>query len=339
MRLPAPFLAIALLAGCGSQDNSNPLPEPARIQEAERYGGVGVVGVGDVNGSLNPLTAQYIARHVTRDLLFMPLVRYDRYGNPGPALAERWEAVRTTDDSLALTFYLRSDVRWHDGERTTADDVLFTFHRVFDRRYDHFSAHKFVPYRREAERINRHTVRFHLRAHPDFLKPFGEVPIAPRHLLGHVGPDSIAMHPFGHQPVGNGPFRFLRHVQSHELVLEANPDFPEALGGRPYLDRLVFREGTNPYAVRANLLTGRFHVGYMMKDQIEFPEPLPGFRFVKSPGSSSVWIAWDTRLTFAHDAGSRRVVGSRLRGVEPDAFSIFGSAVRWWLVPRQLPPL
>ena len=41
--------------------------------------------------------------------------------------------------------------------------------------------------------------------------------------------------------MGSGPFRFVSWERNQQLVLEANDSFPEGLGGRPYLDRAVFR--------------------------------------------------------------------------------------------------
>lgn len=43
-----------------------------------------------------------------------------------PGLAERWEM---TEDGLSWTFFLRKDVKFHNGEPFTADDVVFTIER------------------------------------------------------------------------------------------------------------------------------------------------------------------------------------------------------------------
>jgi len=52
-------------------------------------------------------------------LMFLPLA----YGESEPALAEKWEH---SDDYKEWTFFLRKDVKWHDGALTTAHDVKFT---------------------------------------------------------------------------------------------------------------------------------------------------------------------------------------------------------------------
>jgi len=47
---------------------------------------------------------------------------YESYGMPMASLAERWER---SEDCRTWTFYLRRDVRWHDGVPMTAHDVKF----------------------------------------------------------------------------------------------------------------------------------------------------------------------------------------------------------------------
>ncbi len=51
-----------------------------------------------------------------RFLVFLPLVEYSN-SEPMPALAERWEH---SQDLRIWTFFLRQDVKWHDGVPTTA---------------------------------------------------------------------------------------------------------------------------------------------------------------------------------------------------------------------------
>jgi len=46
-----------------------------------------------------------------------------------PYLAKKWEA---SDDLKTWTFHLRKDVRWHNGDRFNADDVVFNLNRWLD---------------------------------------------------------------------------------------------------------------------------------------------------------------------------------------------------------------
>lgn len=42
--------------------------------------------------------------------------------------------METPDDGQTWVFHLRPDVKWHDGESFTADDVVFTYNLYADPR-------------------------------------------------------------------------------------------------------------------------------------------------------------------------------------------------------------
>src|SRR5262245_40618102 len=64
--------------------------------------------------------------------LFDPLVWEAKGGEFIPGLAEKWEVNATAD---RYTFYLRKDVKFHDGTPFTADAVKFTFDGLVDREW------------------------------------------------------------------------------------------------------------------------------------------------------------------------------------------------------------
>lgn len=61
--------------------------------------------------------------------IYEALVKVDETGNYRPSLAERWEVE---EGGRAWTFFLRSGVRFHNGEVLTASDVVATLARVLD---------------------------------------------------------------------------------------------------------------------------------------------------------------------------------------------------------------
>ena len=84
-----------------------------------------VYGSGDYD-SINPIMNEHCE---IKHLLFDSLVKLDKNGDPVASLAESW----TYDDAtLTYTFKLRSDVKWHDGEKFTADDVKFTIEAIMN---------------------------------------------------------------------------------------------------------------------------------------------------------------------------------------------------------------
>ena len=73
-----------VLGACGRGDAGGGSAAEA-VPEAERYGGTAVVaGFGDLQ-SMNSLTASdYNSNMIQREMLFMPLIKYDENINPVP---------------------------------------------------------------------------------------------------------------------------------------------------------------------------------------------------------------------------------------------------------------
>lgn len=304
----ASILLLALASGCSDGNQVRSLDED--IAESERYGGTVVVGgYGDLQ-SMNPLvSSDNNSNNIQRDMLFMPLVRYDEEMQLVPWLAEQWDTVRVSPDTLELTWHIRQDIFWHDGTPTTGEDVLFTFDRLTDPRTAFPNMERLNHYDRNAELLDPYTVRMRLRSHADFLDIFAMVAIAPKHILGDVPPDQLLQHAFGNEPVGNGPFRFVRQIPNQEWVFEANEEFTEALGGRPYVDRMVYRVIPEMTTLLTELVTGRVDI-YIgpNPNQAEMIENAPGVELRANPSRQYNYLAYNTRRPYFSDPRTRRAI-------------------------------
>lgn len=231
-RLTAGVLVVLAGAACSADRSA-----PAEAGSEPRHGGTVVVAVPVDIDAANPLVSQLgVPRDFLRNALFLPLVRYGTDLEIEPALSRSWQLTGDT----GVVFMLRDDVSWHDGVRTTAFDVKFTF----DRGTDPVTMYPGVgelAYITGAEVIDSFTIRFSWQSHGDPLAAFPHFPIVPQHMLDSVAPDAMARASFNHAPVGNGPFRFVAFRPNERWEFEANPDFPEELGGPPNIDRLFWR--------------------------------------------------------------------------------------------------
>ncbi|MBU4457163.1 MAG: hypothetical protein KJ902_00300, partial [Candidatus Omnitrophica bacterium] len=79
--------------------------------------------------TLIPILASDSASGAICGLIYNGLVKYDKDLKLVSDLAENWEV---SEDGLEITFYLRKNVRWHDGELFTARDVEFTYKSLID---------------------------------------------------------------------------------------------------------------------------------------------------------------------------------------------------------------
>jgi peptide/nickel transport system substrate-binding protein len=304
-------VCIVLISMLGAACTPGDAPLDDREAGEPRPGGTVVVGSPADLQSLNSLTSSDAAsRMVQQSLLLMPLVMYDENYQAAPWLAERWDTVRVHPDTLEVTFHVRRDVRWHDGEPVTARDVLFTFQRAIQPETAFPNRASFDLWSPDAELLDEHTIRFRVRPHDDFLAIWYDLSPMPAHLLADVPASELANHPFGTtRPVGNGPFRFVRRVPNQEWVFEANPDFPEALGGRPYLDRIVYRVIPEQTTLLTEILTGRVDVYPAPNpNQAEQLEAAREVRLLSTPYRAYTHIGWNTRNPLFADARVRRAL-------------------------------
>src|SRR5213592_3511558 len=152
-----------------------------------------------------------------------------------PLLAQKWE----WDGPLTLVFHLDPRARWHDGQPVTAADVEFTFNAYTDSLVA-------SPYRPKLRRIASVTqrdslttvFRFRERYPEMFYDAVYHMRILPAHLLRPVPRDQWRTAPFGRQPVGDGPYRFVRWQPAQAIELVADSTF---FLGRPGIRRLIWR--------------------------------------------------------------------------------------------------
>lgn len=196
-----------------------------------------VEGVVGTPMQLNPLLQAPDGPPSERDLsalIFAGLTRPGPDGAPVPMLAEQWIAG---DGGRSYTFTLRSNLRWHDGARLTAGDVVFTVESI--QRAGFPDAAQLAARWRgvRAAALDDLHVRFTLNApFAPFLAMTG-LSILPRHLLAATPVERWGSTRFSRQPVGAGPFR----LHSLSAAQAALTPFESAPGGRPAIDLLVLR--------------------------------------------------------------------------------------------------
>jgi peptide/nickel transport system substrate-binding protein len=186
--------------------------------------------IGDAT-TLIPIIASDSASHELCALIYNGLISYDKDLNITGELAKGWDI---TADGGEITFYLREDVKWHDGVPFTAEDVLFTYQRLIDpdTRTPYAGDFKDIE---SFEIINPYMIRIVYR------QPFApalsswSIPVIPRHILEK---EDINTTIYGRLPVGTGPYKFMGWKGGQRIDLVANEDY---FKGRPYISRYIYR--------------------------------------------------------------------------------------------------
>jgi len=298
-------ITVSALAACGG-DARKP-PEATAANDSARYGGTLVIGYPSDIGDISPLTWQVQnALYMQQFVLFTPLITYDAQLRPVPRLAKSWEV---NADTTLLTFHLRDDVWWQDGVRTSAYDVKFSYDLARNPKTGYIYAGLWTFYG-EAEVPDSFTFRVHLRPHAEFMDVWRQFEPVPEHVLRGVPPERMAGNPFGTQrPVGNGPFRFASRTPGQKWVFEANPRWPKELGGRPYVDRLVYRVIPEPATLLTELLTGGIDLYPGMPPQFAARvKASDRAHLVDFPDLSYEQITWNERRPPFGDARVRRAL-------------------------------
>ena len=167
-------------------------------------------------------------------------------------LAERWS---WQDNYKNLVFFLRKDVKWHDGKPFTSKDVKFTFDML--RETSDAPAKLRINPRKDwyaniehVEAADPHTVVFRMkRPQPALLMMLasGYTPV----YAAHIPPAQYRT-----SCIGTGPFKLKEWRRGEFVEYVKNPDY--FVKGRPYLDGLkyvvIVERGTRTAALQAGQL-------------------------------------------------------------------------------------
>ena len=273
--------------------------------QTPRIGGTAVIAGGADLQSLNSIVnTEAWTKEFIDNALFLRLVTLNRDLTYAPQLAQSWRWIGDT----AVVFNIRRDVRWHDGRRTSAHDVAFTFERVKNEETASPHVEQFAQWQR-AQVMDSFTIRFTFKPHVEPMFAWSQLAIMPRHLLDSIPAARLRQAAFNKSPVGNGPFRFVSQRANDRWVFEANRSFPAALGGRPRLDRVIWRVIPDNTAQITEIRTGQ--VDMILGPRAENVATLdaePTMRAMIRPSNRYNMITWNGKREGLSDARVRRAL-------------------------------
>lgn len=221
-----------------------------------------------------------------------------------PQLARRWEI---SSDHKTYTFYLRDDVRWHDGVPFTADDVIFTFDAIKDPKTKVPHLQAYYQDIEKVEKLDAHTVRFtYAKVYFKGLSTCGMIPLVPKHVL--EGKD-MEHDPFSRAPVGMGPYIFKSWETNKKIVLVRNEDY---WGKKPEIKTLEYLLIADPSMAFQILKKGLLDV-YTMR-AIEWMRQSGSAKFNENfykftyPGRGYSYVGWNGKSPFFSDKRVRRAM-------------------------------
>lgn len=228
-------------------------------------------------------------------LVFLSLFTSDENGELIPMLAE---SVEHSADYRTWTVSLRRDIKWHDGVPVTAHDVKFSMEL-----WAHPEVIMEVPYEKITV-LDDFTLRIAYNKKPRRYIINDSQVVYPQHLLKNLDPKEIATWDFWTHPVGNGPFRYVRHTPKTMMEFEANPDY---FLGKPKIERVVFKFGGS--SELTELLSGNVDITWADPKDILLLKGDPRFAVYHRITPGALWVIyWNLRHPFFSDPVVRRAL-------------------------------
>ena len=287
----ATLLVILLLALASSStactvtpSEVTPTPVEATPTAASERGTGGTLRLlhWEAPNTLNPHLAGAYKDWQPCRITYEPLASFDKDGNLVPFLAAESPSLENggvAEDGLSVTWKLKQNVSWSDGQPFTADDVLFTYEYVTNPAVGATSAPTYDAVK-DVQVIDDYTVRVNFKdVNPAWALPFVGIPgmILPRHVFEAYNGPNAQEAPANLIPVGTGPYRVLppgikpqevlflgsELVETNKIVYEPNPYFREA--DKPFFSRVEYRGGgTVKEAARLVMEDGWVHYAFYL---------------------------------------------------------------------------
>lgn len=254
----------------------------------QQRGGTLTVGLGYDIDTLNVYSTGFLGD--VQAAVVEGLLAPDARANYVPVLATQVPTTKNGGIKVAadgkrmtVTYKLRPNVKWSDGQPFTAEDVKFTWEAVKNP--------KFIAESKDGtediESIDTPdpltVVVNYKRVAPDFASTLFTFGILPKHTL--EGKD-LNTDPYNEKPLGTGPFKVKEFKRGQYVILERNPNYwrKDAKGVQlPYLDGMIFKIIPDSNTLVTQIRSGEVQLAYGVPySQVAQLDNVPGINIIKN---------------------------------------------------------
>lgn len=230
--------------------------------------------------TLNPHLSSSVKDLEPARIVFEPLASFNNDGKLVPILAAEIPSLENGElaaDGKSVTWKLRQDVRWSDGQPFTSDDVLFTYSYIINPEVKAATASSYGQVA-NVEAVDNFAVKISFKdVNTAWAVPFvgnGGV-ILPRHIFEAYNGANAREAPANTMPIGTGPYQVKapgikpqevlllgsQVVKTTKIVFEPNPYYR-------FPDKIVFSQiiwrggGVVDEAARVSLQEGSVDLAY-----------------------------------------------------------------------------
>ncbi len=254
------------------------VPAWAATSGQPRRGGTLVVGQDVDPVSLDPHTNSNFSALIGYEHIYESLTGYDEKTSIVPALAEKWEI---SNGGKTYVFRLRADVKFHNGQTMTAEDVKYSIDRVIDPKTA-------SPWRswfdsiQQIKVVEPLTVQINLKEpYPGLLGSFAGMRASGIMPRGLADRENLKI-----KAIGTGPFKLIEFVPQDHITYARHQDYWDK--PLPYLDGMTFKilteENTRLAALRAGQIQ---HTPITAQGEAQL-KGAPGITVLRSPNA---WVS------------------------------------------------
>jgi peptide/nickel transport system substrate-binding protein len=278
-------LTSMVLAACGGAATEAPAatepPAPAATDApapvateppAPVFSGTGTITFVQEPDNLSPLYTGMWFSSITRDFWLKGMWSFDDGNKPVLELATEIPSSENggvSADGKTITYKLREDVTWSDGEPLTADDFVFTYDMIMSDKNIVNGRYPYEDYVTSVVATDAHTVTATLSEPFAAWLTYLFAYVLPKHVLQPVfeAEGTLDNAEWNKAPtVGVGPFVFSEWESGSHLVFKANPNWIKPAK----LEQVFIRIVPDDAAQEAAILAGDTDIGvFLSSDQME----------------------------------------------------------------------
>ncbi|MBR3607871.1 MAG: ABC transporter substrate-binding protein [Lachnospiraceae bacterium] len=182
------------------------------------------------------------------------LIPSDNIHNVQPDLCEEYSV---SPDGKTYVFILKEDLYWHDGERLTTEDVVWSIETcvknqevngfikkglqsiVGAQKYEEGIIERIIGMEATESDI---TIKLEY-VDSNFLAALAQVPILPKHCFKESNREAIGQSDFWKMPIGSGPYQVVENIDNKEAVLVINELYS---GKKPKIQQIRYKVLQDP---------------------------------------------------------------------------------------------
>ncbi len=262
-----------------------PAEEPAAEEPAAEKSSITIL-IPDNPVAFNGINTDTGYEQAMGELVMLSLAEVDPYGKLYPELAAEIPTIENGgvefDEetwSMNVTWKLRDDVYWADGEQVTADDVIFTWDALVEA--DAWIAA--MDYTESVEKIDDFSFIVHYYEgyiFPNYALQFGgeDFFVYPEHYCDAEA--GFYEWNCDDQPLSSGPYILEEWVADDHLTFVRNPNYFEE--GKPYIDEVIVQIVPEEPVKQAMMLEGDADLHYWPAE--------PASDVYKETGNGTAWV-------------------------------------------------